>query len=62
MSLNAHLVELQRRHHALEQEIEKEKQRPSSNALRMAELKRKKLVLKDEIVKLSQGKPPRTMH
>ena len=62
MSLNAHLVELQRRHLALEKELEKEKLHPSASELHLAELKRKKLVLKDEIVKLRSATPAATMH
>ena len=62
MSLNAHLVELQRRHHALEKEIEKETHFPSADELKLAELKRKKLVLKDEIVKLSKSPSSYTVH
>lgn len=62
MSLNAHLAELQRRHNALEAEIEKENHHPASDELRLAELKRRKLVLKDEIVKLSVSRPLQTVH
>ena len=53
MSLNSHIAELQRRHEALNKEIEKETRFPASNELKLAELKRKKLLLKDEIKKLS---------
>lgn len=53
MSLNSHIVELQRRHEALKREIEKEVQHPATSELKLAELKRKKLLLKDEITKLS---------
>ena len=62
MSLNAHLVELQRRHHALEKEIEKEAHCSSTDELKLAEMKRKKLVLKDEIVKLSRSPASSTVH
>ena len=52
MSLQNHLSELERRHHALDREIAREQLHPAADAARMAELKRRKLLLKDEIVKL----------
>ncbi len=52
MSLQSHIAELARRHQALEKEIQLVKTAHSVDTLRMAELKRKKLVLKDEIEKL----------
>jgi len=55
MSLQGHIVELQRRHEALEKEIEKERVHPSLDETKLAELKRKKLQLKDEINKITQG-------
>lgn len=51
MSLEGHLSELARRHQALEKQIESEKTHPSADPLKVAELKRKKLLLKDEIAK-----------
>lgn len=53
MSIQSHLMELQRRHTALEQEISRELNHPASDPLRLAELKRKKLVLKDQITRIS---------
>jgi hypothetical protein len=52
MSLQGHIVELQRRHEALEKEIEREQHCPRFDELKLLELKRKKLLIKDEIVKL----------
>lgn len=52
MSMQAHLAELERRHKALEAEIEKEILRPSSDDAHVHELKKKKLQLKDEITRL----------
>ena len=52
MSIQSHIAELTRRHQALEREIQAVKLSPSIDDLRLAELKRKKLVLKDEIEKL----------
>jgi hypothetical protein len=55
MSLQSHLAELERRHLTLQREIEKEKLHPSADELKLHELKRKKLLLKDEITKLRQS-------
>ncbi len=52
MNLESHLAELERRHEALERELEEALHHPSIDALSLTELKRKKLVLKDEITKL----------
>ena len=59
MSLQGHIVELQRRHEALEKEIEKEQHHPCTDEKKVSELKRKKLQLKDEISKLRQDE---TLH
>ena len=60
MSLQNHLNELERRHNALSREIEKELVHPSSDEVKVTELKRRKLLLKDEIAKL-RGES-RTIH
>ncbi len=52
MALQNHLVELERRHDVLDREITKELVHPGTDELKLAELKRKKLILKDEIAKL----------
>jgi hypothetical protein len=57
MSIQSHLTELERKHRALEREIEAERVNPGRDSLRLTELKRRKLSLKDEIVKLRE-----TMH
>ena len=54
MSLQSHVAELERRHDALDREIAKELVHPASNELKLAEMKRRKLQMKDEIVKLRQ--------
>ena len=46
MSIQSHLVELTRRHQALEREIEGERNHPATNETKVKELKRKKLHLK----------------
>lgn len=52
MSLQSHIAELSRRHQAIEKEIQTVKSAHSTDDLRVTELKRKKLILKDEIEKL----------
>lgn len=55
MSMSSHLVELRRKHAALEQRIETEVRSPAADDLEIAEMKREKLRLKDEISRLSDG-------
>ena len=55
MALQVHLGELERKHQALEREIQDAMAHPSTDTLRLAELKRRKLMLKDEISKLRQS-------
>jgi hypothetical protein len=52
MSIQAHLAELLKRHQALDSEIAEALQHPSVDDLRIAELKRRKLQVKDEIERL----------
>ncbi|MGU3538165.1 YdcH family protein [Methylobacterium sp. A54F] len=52
MSLQTHLSQLTRKHEALEREIQEAIHRPAEDDLRIAELKRRKLHLKDEINRL----------
>jgi hypothetical protein len=54
MAIESHLAELQRRHQALEQEISEALAHPSTDDLKIAELKRRKLHVKDEISRLTQ--------
>ena len=54
MSIQTHLAELERRHQALEQEIYEAQTHPATDGLKLAELKRRKLQVKDEIVRLQQ--------
>ena len=62
MSLTSHIAELQRRHDALKKEIERETQHPATSEMKLAELKRKKLLLKDEISKLNPVLEEMTLH
>lgn len=52
MSLQGHIAELSRRHQTIEKQIEAEKAHPATDPIRLSELKRKKLLLKDEMTKL----------
>jgi hypothetical protein len=54
MAIESHLTELEKRHQALEQEIHDALIHPSTDDLRLVELKRRKLHVKDEIVRLRQ--------
>jgi hypothetical protein len=49
MTIEAHLAELERQHKALEQEIAEAIAHSSTDDLKIAELKRRKLIVKDEI-------------
>ena len=52
MSLQTHLTHLTAKHEALERELHDAIQSPSTDDLRIAALKRRKLHLKDEIERL----------
>jgi hypothetical protein len=54
MAIQSHLAELVKRHQALEAEISEALAHPSTDGLEIAELKRKKLYVKDEIARLKQ--------
>jgi hypothetical protein len=54
MAIESHLAELERRHQALEQEINEALTHPSTDDLTVVELKRRKLHVKDEIARLRQ--------
>ncbi|WP_306027947.1 MULTISPECIES: YdcH family protein [unclassified Stappia] len=52
MSLQSHLVELKKRHSDLERKLEEAMRHPSADSLEIANLKRQKLHLKDEIERI----------
>jgi hypothetical protein len=52
MAIESHLAELEKRHQALEQEINEALTHPSTDDLKVVELKRRKLHVKDEIARL----------
>jgi len=54
MSIDSHLNELMRRHQAIEEAILAEENHPAADDVKIHELKRKKLHIKDEIERLKQ--------
>lgn len=54
MTVQSHIAELERRREALKREIEEEFNHPASNEQKVADLKRRKLQIKDEIAKLKR--------
>jgi hypothetical protein len=52
MTIQAHITELERRHHELEKEIAEALKHNSIDDLKIVELKRQKLQLKDEIERM----------
>jgi hypothetical protein len=52
MSVESHIVELSRKHSELEKKITETKNHPSHDPLELASLKRRKLLLKDEIERM----------
>ena len=54
MAIESHLAELEKRHQALEAELDEALTHPSTDDLLIVELKRRKLHVKDEIARLRQ--------
>jgi hypothetical protein len=57
MTIQAHLAELERKHRALDDELAEAMTHPSTDDLKIAELKRRKLLVKDEIQRLRIAEP-----
>ena len=55
MSMQSHLAELEKRHQALEDEINDCQMHPATDDLTIVELKRRKLQVKEEIERLRQS-------
>jgi hypothetical protein len=62
MSLQMRLKELERKHKALDEAIQNATTRPSSTDADLAEMKRRKLQLKDDIEKVRAGLGSKTLH
>lgn len=54
MSLTSHLHELKRKHQTLSEKVEEAQRAPGVDDLEIADLKKQKLKLKEEIERLSQ--------
>lgn len=55
MSLSSHLKELRKKHETLSERVELAQQHPSADDLEITELKKRKLLLKEEIQRLSSA-------
>ena len=53
MTVSSHLAELRRKHQKLSQEVEAAQRAPGSDDLHVAQMKKQKLMLKEEITRLS---------
>jgi hypothetical protein len=53
MTIASHLVELRRKHDTLSEQVEQAQRNPGTDALKIADLKKQKLRLKEEINRLS---------
>ena len=54
MSMQSHLAELERRHAEMERKIEDAQLHPSTDSLQLADMKRLKLKIKDEITRIRE--------
>lgn len=57
MSLTSHIAELERKHQALDRKLAEELNHPARDSAKIAELKRRKLVIKDELSRLRCDQP-----
>jgi hypothetical protein len=55
MTIASHLQELRRKHETLSTQVEQAQRGPATDALKIADLKKQKLRLKEEITRLSQA-------
>ncbi len=53
MNLTSHVQELKRKHKSLSEAVEEAQRSPSTDGLRIADLKKQKLRLKEEISRLT---------
>ncbi len=53
MSLSSHLQELRRKHQTLSEAVESEQRTPGSSDQKIADMKKQKLRLKEEITRLT---------
>ncbi|MCU0901479.1 MAG: YdcH family protein [Cypionkella sp.] len=55
MTVASHLQELRRKHEHLSDLVEREQRSPATDALKIADMKKQKMKLKEEITRLSQA-------
>jgi hypothetical protein len=55
MTIASHVQELRRKHETLSETVEKAQRNPATDALKISDLKKQKLRLKEEITRLSQA-------
>ncbi|MBL4806660.1 MAG: DUF465 domain-containing protein [Rhodobacteraceae bacterium] len=53
MNLNSHLIELKKKHENLSHRIESDQRSPGANGLNIGVMKKEKLLLKEEIFRVS---------
>ncbi len=53
MTMSSHIAELRKKHENLSDKVEQEQRSPSADDLKIADLKKQKLRLKEEISRLS---------
>lgn len=55
MSMASHLQELRRKHEVLSEQVERAQRSPGADAFQIAEMKKQKLKLKEEIHRLTDA-------
>ncbi|PCD75683.1 YdcH family protein [Pseudothioclava arenosa] len=55
MSLGSHITELRKKHQALSEQVERAARSPGVDDLAIAEMKKQKLRIKEEIMRLEQA-------
>jgi hypothetical protein len=55
MTVASHLQELRRKHEHLSDMVEREQRSPATDALKIAEMKKQKMKLKEEITRLTEA-------
>ncbi|MDO8884619.1 MAG: YdcH family protein [Pseudotabrizicola sp.] len=55
MTVASHLQELRRKHEHLSDMVEREQRSPATDALKIADMKKQKMKLKEEINRLAQA-------
>lgn len=55
MTIASHLQELRRKHESLSLQVEQDQRSPGADDLKIAELKKQKLKIKEEIARLMQA-------